>query len=101
MTVAVAPSPVTTLTAFFRLCQTDAAAKHLLYTNIPSYYTWDQHENSWVGLKRGTQITLHGEEMFETPAIGRVYNVRPKQGDCFFHAAPSDSFNSKGVAYLR
>ncbi|GFR95599.1 hypothetical protein ElyMa_000948500 [Elysia marginata] len=88
--VAAAPSPVTTLTAIFGLClASGCGAKHLLCTDVSGYYTLDQHKKSWVRRKRGTRITPNGEEMFETPAIGRVYAVSPKQGD-FFHGAPSD-----------
>ncbi|GFV94459.1 ATP-dependent DNA helicase [Trichonephila clavipes] len=33
--------PATTLTAFFTLCQNDAFAKILLYSEVPTYYTWN------------------------------------------------------------
>lgn len=32
--------PDTTLTAFFKLCRSDAFDKTLLYCDVPSYYTW-------------------------------------------------------------
>lgn len=32
--------PVTTLTAFFKLCETDTFAINLLYSKVPQYYTW-------------------------------------------------------------
>ncbi|GFQ70197.1 helitron_like_N domain-containing protein [Trichonephila clavata] len=34
--------PGTTLTAFFTLCQEDAFARTLLYSEVPSYYTWNE-----------------------------------------------------------
>ncbi|GFW42941.1 uncharacterized protein LOC104236095 [Trichonephila clavipes] len=33
--------PATTLTALFTLCQNDAFAKTLLYSEVPTYYTWN------------------------------------------------------------
>ncbi|VDP22567.1 unnamed protein product [Onchocerca flexuosa] len=33
--------PATTLTAFFTLCQNDPFAKTLLYSEVPTYYTWN------------------------------------------------------------
>ena len=35
--------PDTTLTTFFSLCQNDYFAKKLLYTEVPSYYTWMEY----------------------------------------------------------
>ena len=34
----------TTLTEFFRLCGSDAAARRLLYYEVPEHYTWDASE---------------------------------------------------------
>lgn len=36
---AVQPSD-TTLTAFFKLCESDPFARTLLYSDVPQYYTW-------------------------------------------------------------
>ena len=33
--------PDTKLTAFFLLYKNDSSAKKLLYTEVPSYYTWN------------------------------------------------------------
>ena len=33
--------PATTLTAFFKLCETDTFAINLLYSEVPQYHTWN------------------------------------------------------------
>lgn len=37
-----ASPPVTTLLAFFKLCETDAFARTLLYSEVPTYNTWNE-----------------------------------------------------------
>ena len=39
--LAQAPPRNTTLTAFFKLCQEDDFARTLLYSKVPTYYTWN------------------------------------------------------------
>ena len=73
--------PETTLTAFFKLCQTDIFARTLLYVEVPSYYTWSHKR--WSKRKQGARV--EGWEMIlKSEAIGRVYTVHPNQQECFF-----------------
>ncbi|GFR19314.1 ATP-dependent DNA helicase, partial [Trichonephila clavata] len=44
--------PATTLTAFFHLCQNDAFAKTLLYSDVPTYYTWNASRKVFERRKR-------------------------------------------------
>ena len=68
----------TTLTAFFKLNQTDVEAAKLLYKEIPEHYVWAKPKCQWT--KRKTQP---GEN--EVPrTIGRINNVSPVQGERFY-----------------
>ena len=48
--------PGTTLTAFFTLCQEDAFARALMYSEVPSYYTWNVTEKAFVRRRRGEPV---------------------------------------------
>lgn len=48
--------PITTLTAFFNLCQQDDFARTLLYSEIPQYYTWDSSNKKFSRRKQGTVV---------------------------------------------
>lgn len=68
----------TTLTAFFKLCQTDPFARSLLYSDVPTHYTWTEcvgadgiKVRSWSRRRSGF-------------AVARMYTVHPKRGDVFF-----------------
>uniref|UniRef100_A0A183HN50 Helitron_like_N domain-containing protein n=1 Tax=Onchocerca flexuosa TaxID=387005 RepID=A0A183HN50_9BILA len=73
--------PSTMLTAFFTLCQKDSFAKTLLYTEVPTYYTWNASRKSFERRKRGKPVD--GQ-----PGIfkhnRRLYTVHPNQEECFF-----------------
>ncbi|GFR65242.1 ATP-dependent DNA helicase PIF4 [Elysia marginata] len=79
--VANAAPPATTLTSYFHLCATDAFAQNVLYVDIPKYYTWDATKQTWQRRKRGRQVEVG---VNEAAAIGRIYTISPKQGDCFY-----------------
>ena len=81
MEQATAEPPTTTLTAFFSLCQLDEFAWTLTYADVPRYYTWDRSKKVWSRCKRGIVVSSH-PGIFEAPAIGRVYTVSPRQGEC-------------------
>ncbi|CAL1292154.1 unnamed protein product, partial [Larinioides sclopetarius] len=51
--------PGTTLTAFFTLCQDDAFARTLMYSEVPSYYTWNVTKKLFVRRKRGEPVDAH------------------------------------------
>ncbi|XP_055306971.1 uncharacterized protein LOC129571224 [Sitodiplosis mosellana] len=48
--------PATTLTAFFKLCETDEFAKTLLYSEVPQYYTWQSNKTF--------QRRVRGQDLF-------------------------------------
>lgn len=74
--------PETTLTAFFKLCQSDVFAKTLLYAEVPTYYTWQQVK---VWKRRIQGIPVEGYPGVKaSDAIGRVYTVHPNNKECFF-----------------
>ena len=64
----VAQPRTTKLTAFFELNQTDPFAKTLLYVDIPKHFRWV--EGKWKTRER-------------QPNLGRIYNVHPKDRECF------------------
>ena len=74
--------PSTTLTQFFKLCDKDNFAKSLLYPDLPRFYTWNTSSKTWNRRKRGNKV--EGEDVYEAEAIGRVYTVSPRQGECFY-----------------
>ncbi|XP_016854588.2 uncharacterized protein LOC107983828 [Anolis carolinensis] len=75
--------PPTTLTSFFTLCQTDPFARTLLYSEVPTYYTWDPTRKNFARRKRGEPV--EGQTgVFKDNTIGRLYTVHPRQDECFF-----------------
>ena len=76
------PAPRTTLTDLFRLCREDEFACTQLYADLPAFYTWDKAKKVWKRRKTGKPVPPHN--VFEMPAIGRVYTVSPRQGECYF-----------------
>ncbi|XP_039282934.1 uncharacterized protein LOC120351055 [Nilaparvata lugens] len=75
--------PGTTLTAFFTLCQEDAFARTLMYSEVPSYYTWNVTRKVFVRRKRGEPVNGH-PGIFKENTIGRLYTVHPNQDECFY-----------------
>ena len=75
--------PNTTLTAFFTLCQKDAFARTLMYSEVPSYYTWNVTKKEFVRRRRGETVDGH-PGIFSENTIGRLYTVHPNQDECFF-----------------
>lgn len=79
--------PKTTLTEFFTLCQQDTVygrfAKTLLYSDVPTYFTWDKTGKVWKPRKKGKPVDMH-PGIFSTNVLGRLYTVHPKQRDCFY-----------------
>ncbi|XP_050340597.1 uncharacterized protein LOC126767016 [Bactrocera neohumeralis] len=78
-----AQPPATTLTVFFKLCETDTFAITLLYSEVPQYYTWNVSSKKFQRRKQGTAV--HGHPgIFQTDAIGRIYTVHPNKVECFY-----------------
>lgn len=78
-----AAPPNTTLTAFFALCKDDLFAKTLLYTEVPTYFTWNATSKTFQRRKQGTAVE-GCNNLYSTDALGRLYTVHPNNQDCFF-----------------
>uniref|UniRef100_UPI0035901195 uncharacterized protein n=1 Tax=Myxine glutinosa TaxID=7769 RepID=UPI0035901195 len=78
------PPPATTLTAFFDLCSLDDFAKTLKYHEVPQYYTWDKSSKKWTRRKQGGVVVRGDFTVHEVSAIGRMYSISPRQGDCYY-----------------
>ncbi|GFQ70761.1 uncharacterized protein TNCT_708801 [Trichonephila clavata] len=75
--------PGTTLTAFFTLCQEDAFARTLLYSEVPSYCTWNETKKVFEQCRRGQPVD--GQPgIFRENTIGRLHTVHPNQNECFY-----------------
>ncbi|XP_075210237.1 uncharacterized protein LOC142317564 [Lycorma delicatula] len=75
-------TPGTTLTAFFTLCKENAFARTLMYSEVPSYYTWNVTKNVFVRRRRGEPVDGQ-PSIFRENTIGGLYNVHPNQDECF------------------
>ncbi|XP_029144547.1 uncharacterized protein [Arachis hypogaea] len=63
----------TMLTEFFALNrEEDQQSRHLLYREIPEYYTWHNKEKEWRRCKT------------QRRSIGRIYTVSPSEGEKFY-----------------
>lgn len=58
------------------LCQNDQFAKTLLYSQVPTYYTWNASGKKWNRRKQGTPVQGYAG-IFESDAVGRLYTVHP------------------------
>ena len=76
-------SPKTTLTAFFDLCKTDSFARTLIYSDLPTYYTWNKSSKSWQRRKKGKPLDNY-PGIKADDALGRVYTVHPNNSECFY-----------------
>ncbi|KAL8608682.1 hypothetical protein ACOMHN_002911 [Nucella lapillus] len=75
--------PETTLTAFFKLCQSDEFACTLLYPEVPTYFWWIKSGKKWKRYEKGQAV--EGQEGVKAgDTIGRVYTVHPKNRECFY-----------------
>ncbi|KAL8580067.1 hypothetical protein ACOMHN_065116 [Nucella lapillus] len=75
--------PETTLTAFFKLCQSDEFARTLLYAEVPTYFRWIKSGKKWKRYERGQAV--EGQEGVKAgDTIGRVYTVHPKNREGFY-----------------
>lgn len=75
--------PATTLTEFFSLCQNDPFAKTLLYSQIPTYFTWNAQTKKFQRRKQGTRVEGH-IDVFSSCALGRLYTIHPNNSECYF-----------------
>lgn len=68
--------PQTTLSAFFQLFKIDDFAKTLMYSEVPSYFLWDN--NKFLRRKRGKDVD-GWPGVKKDSALGRVYTRAREQ----------------------
>lgn len=78
-----AAPPATTLTAFFTLCTDDLFARTLLYSQVPTYFTWNAARKKFQRRKQGTPVE-GWNNLCSTDALGRLYTVHPNNAECFY-----------------
>lgn len=80
-------APKSTLTEFFELCKEQSIhgqfAQTLLYSEVPTYFTWNTSSKKWQPRKKGTPLESN-PQIFFTNVLGRLYTVHPKQRECFY-----------------
>ncbi|VDN00286.1 unnamed protein product [Onchocerca ochengi] len=57
------------LAAYFTLCQNDALAKTLLYSLVPTHYTWNASRKSFGRRKRGEPVDGLSGSVFDLATI--------------------------------
>ncbi|GFR20599.1 ATP-dependent DNA helicase [Trichonephila clavata] len=75
--------PPTTLTEFFTLCRNDTFARTLLYSEVPTYFTWNTSTRTFQRRKQGRTVQGH-LNLYSTDALGRLYTVHPNNAECFY-----------------
>ncbi|KAL7639610.1 UNVERIFIED_CONTAM: hypothetical protein RMT77_010111 [Armadillidium vulgare] len=62
----------TTLMEFFDLCSRDEKAKELLYIDVPTHYSWNKNNKTWLPRKNSNF------------SIGRMYNISIANSELFY-----------------
>ncbi|GFQ93146.1 ATP-dependent DNA helicase [Trichonephila clavata] len=75
--------PPTTLTEFLTLCRNDTFARTLLYSEVPTYFTWNTSTRKFRRRKQGRAVQGH-LNLYSTNALSRLYTVHPKNAECFY-----------------
>ena len=57
--------------------------KKLLYSEVPTYYTWNANKKSFERRKRGESVDGQ-PNIFKETTIGRIYTIHPNQDEYFF-----------------
>ncbi|XP_049308668.1 uncharacterized protein LOC125777626 [Bactrocera dorsalis] len=70
--------PVSTLTAYFQLCETDEFSRTLLYSEVSHYFTWNASTKKFQRRKQGTPVDGY-PGIFRTDAT-----VSPANVECFY-----------------
>ncbi|XP_054266833.1 uncharacterized protein LOC128989005 [Macrosteles quadrilineatus] len=78
----IATPPMTTLTAFFQLCQNDEFSKTLLYVEVPRYYIWNASAKEWKRRKQGKPVE-NWPGVKAADALGRIYTVHVSNFECY------------------
>ncbi|GFQ95595.1 ATP-dependent DNA helicase [Trichonephila clavata] len=79
---AVSPLP-TTLIEFFTLCRNDTFARTLLYSEVPTCFTWNTLTTKFQRRKQGRAVQGH-LNLYSTDALGHLYTVHPNNAECFY-----------------
>ena len=93
------PPPTTTLTAFFEFCTKDNFAKSIKYPELPEYYTWNKGTKKWERRKRGELVDEEDQvyDIRRVHAIGRIYTISPRAGECYYPPGPTSSQDLRTV----
>ncbi|GFW73039.1 ATP-dependent DNA helicase [Trichonephila clavipes] len=75
--------PPTTLTEFFTLYKNDTFARTLLYSEVPTYFTWNTSTRKIQRRKQDKAVQGH-HNLYSTDALGRLYTVHPNNAECFY-----------------
>ncbi|GFR05227.1 uncharacterized protein LOC104236095 [Trichonephila clavata] len=75
--------PPTALTEFFTLCRNDTIARTLLYSEVPTYFTWNISTRNFQLRKQDRAVQEH-LNLYTTDALGRLYTVHPNNAECFY-----------------
>ncbi|GFT68522.1 putative DNA helicase [Trichonephila clavipes] len=75
--------PPTTLNEFFTLCKNDTFARTLLYSEVPTYFTWNTSTRKFQCRKQGKAVQGH-HNLYSTNALGLLYTVHPNNAECFY-----------------
>ena len=57
--------------------------KTLLYSEVPTYYTWNASANKFQRRKQGKVVEGH-TNLYSTYALGHLYTVHPNNVECFY-----------------
>ena len=76
--------PVTKLTAYFSANVHDPAARHILYSDFPRFFTWNSTEKKWQRRKRGMYNETTKEFMGDM--LGRIPSItlNPHQAELYY-----------------
>ncbi|XP_015189329.1 PREDICTED: centromere-associated protein E-like isoform X6 [Polistes dominula] len=79
--------PQTTLTEFFKLCQTTDIfglfARTLIYTDVPHYFIWNYTTKKWVPRIQGEPHPTIAN-IFKGKTVGQIFHLYSKQPECIF-----------------
>ncbi|KFM73771.1 hypothetical protein X975_17061, partial [Stegodyphus mimosarum] len=76
-------SPLPTLNEFFTSCRNDTFAKTLLYSEVPTYFTWNTSTRKFQCRKQGRAAQGY-LNLYSTDALGRLYTAHPNNAECFY-----------------
>uniref|UniRef100_A0A914N5S4 ATP-dependent DNA helicase n=4 Tax=Meloidogyne TaxID=189290 RepID=A0A914N5S4_MELIC len=69
--------PDSRLSAYWKLCISDSAAKNILFENIPETYAFNKNDKVWK------KLNISEKNKNRKPRIGRIYTVSPRDPELF------------------